>query len=57
MAVIAGGLGLVGVQEVARHVADAAASQSGVAVSATMARLERCFDRAVSDIWDFRAYS
>lgn len=53
---IAGGLGLTGVQQIAGHVADASSSQSGVAVSATMARLERCFDQAISGIWDFRMY-
>lgn len=53
--VIAGGLGLTGIQQIAEDVAVAAEGRSGVAVSATMARLERCFDQAVSGIWDYRA--
>jgi len=57
VSVIAGGLGLIGVQATARSVADAAVTQSGVAISATTARLERCFDQAVTGIWDFRIYS
>lgn len=51
---IAGGLGLVDVQRVAYCVADAAASHSGVALCATLARLERCFDQAVTAVWQVR---
>lgn len=54
---IAGGLGLVDVQMVAHAVADAAASGSVVALSATLARLERCFDQAVSAVWQVRMQS
>lgn len=51
---IAGGLGLVDVQRVAYSVANAAMSGSGTALGATLARLERCFDDAVSAVWDVR---
>lgn len=51
---VAGGLGLVDLQRIAGSVADAAASGCGVGVSATLARLERCFDQAVTDVWQVR---
>lgn len=54
---IANGLGLTDVRRVAAAVADAAGSRDAVAVSATMSRLERCFDQAMSAVWDYRQYS
>ncbi len=54
---IAGGLGLTDVQLAAEHVGHSAKTGSGVALSATLTRLERCFDRAVSCVWDFQTYS
>ena len=54
IASIAGGLGLTDVQRIAGSVANAALSGSGTALGATLARLERCFDDAVSAVWDVR---
>lgn len=51
---IAIGLGLQDVQKIAAHAAGAAAMQDGVAVHAIMARLERAFDTAVTEIWALR---
>ena len=49
--VIAGGLGLVDVGHAAHHVRIAAETGNVVAVAATLARLERCFDAGISGIW------
>lgn len=54
---VAGGLGLVDVQTAAEHVALSAKSGSGVALSATLSRLERAFDLSVSGVWDFQKFS
>ena len=50
-------IGLVDVTQSATHVATAAQQEDGVALSATMARLERAFDVAVSEVWRYRDYS
>lgn len=47
-------IGLTEVTEAAAHVSLCAEQQDGVALSATMARLERAFDVAVTQIWQFR---
>lgn len=52
--VIAGQIGLTEISLVAGHAAKASEMRCGVALGATMARLERAFDAAVSQIWDFR---
>lgn len=51
---VANQIGLTDVSEAAGHVAIAAGQADGVALSATMARLERGFDMAVTEIWSFR---
>ena len=51
---IAKQLGLVEVANSARHVHTCLRQADGVAIEATMARLERGFDIAVSEIWTFR---
>lgn len=50
-------IGLTDVTQSASHVALAAAQKDGVALSATLARLERAFDVAVSEVWRYRDYS
>jgi len=50
-------IGLTEVSLVAAHAATAGRMRCGVAFGATMARLERAFDLAVSQIWDFRSYN
>jgi hypothetical protein len=57
MAAIADQIGLTEVSLVARHIANASEMGCGVALGATLARLERAFDAAVSHIWDFRLYN
>jgi hypothetical protein len=47
-------LGLVEVAMTADHVRTCLTQADGVAIEATMARLERGFDVAVSEIWNFR---
>ena len=47
-------IGLTDVSRTAAHVATAARQADGVALSATLARLERGFDIAVTEIWTFR---
>lgn len=47
-------LGLTDVIRSAAHVATAARQSDGVALSATMARLERAFDVAIAEVWRFR---
>jgi hypothetical protein len=57
LAAIADQIGLTEVALVARHSATASEMKCGVALGATLARLERAFDAAVSHIWDFRDYA
>ncbi len=57
MGAIADQIGLTEVALVARHTATAADMRCGVALGATIARLERAFDAAVSHVWDFRDYA
>lgn len=47
-------IGLTDVTEAADHVAICAHQSDGVALSATLARLERAFDSAVTQVWRFR---
>ncbi|WP_458791514.1 hypothetical protein [Yoonia sp. MH D7] len=47
-------IGLTDVIEAAKFVADSARQEDGVALSATLARLERAFDVAVTQVWRFR---
>lgn len=54
MAAIALGIGLTEVVTAARHVADCARQTDPVALEATLSRLERGFDLAISQIWDVR---
>lgn len=56
IASVAGGLGLTEVVKAAGHVAITADSGCPVALGATMSRLERAFDAAVSEIWEYRQY-
>lgn len=56
IAVIATQIGLTSIAVAADHVAVAACSQNGVALGATLARLERAFDAAVSEVWQFRQF-
>ena len=51
---IAKQLGLIEVAMTADHVRTCLTQVDGVAIEATMARLERGFDVAVSEIWNFR---
>lgn len=51
---VAAQIGLTDVSRTAAHVATAARQADGVALSATLARLERGFDIAVTEIWTFR---
>lgn len=51
---VAHNIGLIELSAAAAHVAKAAAQDDGVALDATMARLERGFDMAVSEVWRFR---
>ena len=55
VATIADQIGLIEVSFIAGHIQSAARMGCGVALGATMARLERAFDAAVSHIWDFRS--
>ncbi|MEJ6403045.1 hypothetical protein [Yoonia sp. 2307UL14-13] len=54
IAQIADRIGLVDVSMSANHVATCLQQQDGVALEATMARLERSFDLAVSEVWRFQ---
>ena len=51
---IADQIGLTEVSIAAGHVATCLKQRDGVALEATMARLERSFDVAVSEVWNFR---
>lgn len=54
IAFVAQELGLLEVATTATHVGNCIRQADGVAVEAVMARLERGFDIAVSEIWNFR---
>ena len=54
--VIADQIGLKEVVVSVSHVASCVQQCDGFALEATMARLERAFDRAVSEVWNFRDY-
>ena len=56
LAAVALGIGLTEVSTAARHVATCAAQKDGVALEATLCRLERGFDLAISQVWDFRDF-
>lgn len=51
---VAGQIGLVEVATAAAHVINCARQCDGLALDATVARLERGFDVAVSEVWSFR---
>lgn len=51
---VAAQIGLTDVSLAAAGVAKTALQEDGVAICATVARLERCFDMAVTEIWRFR---
>ena len=53
--VIAEQIGLVEVASAAENVAGAARQNDGIAVEATLCRLERAFDTAVSQAWSFHS--
>lgn len=54
IALVAGQIGLTDVATAAGHVAACARSQDAHALAATLGRLERAFDIAVTEVWDFR---
>ena len=56
LAAVAQGIGLTEVATAARHVATCAGQQNGVALEAVLSRLERGFDLAISQVWDFRDF-
>lgn len=51
---IADQIGLTEVSVAACHVATCVTQQDGIALEATIARLERGFDVAVAEVWNFR---
>lgn len=51
---IAGQIGLTEVALSAAHLGNAAAQGNGIAVEATLSRLERCFDLAMTEVWAFQ---
>ncbi len=51
---IAGQIGLTEVAIAACHVATTARQCDGIAMEAVMTRLERAFDSAISQVWNFR---
>lgn len=51
---IADQIGLKEISLAARHVATSAHQLDGIAMEATMTRLERAFDVAISQVWNFR---
>lgn len=53
IAAIADQIGLSEVAIAARHVATTARQENGIAMEATMTRLERAFDSAISQVWNF----
>ncbi len=54
VSLIADQIGLTEVSIAASHVSTCLKQRDGVALEATMARLERSFDVAVSEVWNFR---
>lgn len=56
LAAVALGIGLTEVATAARHVATCAMQHDAVALEATLSRLERGFDLAISQVWDFRDF-
>lgn len=56
MAAVAEGIGLTEVATAARHVAICARQKNGIALEATLSRLERGFDLAIGQVWDFRDF-
>jgi len=50
---VAGQIGLTEVALAAAHLGNAATQGDGVAIEATMSRLERCFDIAMTEVWYF----
>lgn len=52
---IAGQIGLTDVAAAATHVGIAAGQRDGIAIEATMSRLERCFDFAMTEVWQFQS--
>ena len=54
LAAVAGGIGLTEVATAAKHVAVCAQQTDGVALEATLGRLERGFDLAIGQVWDVR---
>ena len=55
IAAIAQQIGLIEVAKAARHVAVSASQYDGIAMEATMTRLERAFDMAISNVWNFQS--
>ncbi len=53
IAAIADQIGLIEVARAARHLATASRQRNGIAMEATMTRLERGFDAAVAQVWNF----
>ncbi len=53
IALVAGQIGLTDVATAAGHVAGCATAQDAHALAATLGRLERAFDIAVTEVWDF----
>ena len=54
---IADQIGLTEVSVAAYHVVTCLCQRDNVAVEATLSRLERAFDVAVSEVWNFRDYA
>ena len=54
ISLVADQIGLTEVAIAAGHVANCLHQRDGVALEATMARLERGFDVSVSEVWNFR---
>jgi len=51
---IAGQIGLTELSLAADNVSNAADQGDGIAVEATVGRLERCFDLAMNEVWSFQ---
>lgn len=54
IATVAGQIGLVEVSVAAVHVLKCLEQMDGIALEATLARLERGFDIAVAEVWNYR---
>lgn len=54
ISLVAGQIGLVGLAVAADHVGRCLKAGDDVALAATIGRLERAFDLAVSEVWTFR---